>query len=85
MSQPLAPARRRPVAAAVLALLPGLAAVAVTTAARAADTLLSQGRPATASSQEGGNAGPDKAFDGNATTRWSSRFADPQWFASTWA
>ncbi|AEV85853.1 hypothetical protein ACWT_4834 [Actinoplanes sp. SE50] len=74
------PRRRRPsLVAAVVALLLGLAAVAVATAANAADTLLSQGRPATASSQEGADVGPGNAFDGNAGTRWSSRFTDPQW------
>ncbi|GIF14183.1 discoidin domain-containing protein [Actinoplanes teichomyceticus] len=72
--------RRRPaVLAAVVALLLGLATAAVTTAARAADTLLSQGRPALASSVEGADAGPANAFDGDAGTRWSSQFADPQW------
>ncbi|WP_328471242.1 discoidin domain-containing protein [Actinoplanes sp. NBC_00393] len=70
---------RRISVAAVLAVLLGLAGVAVTTAASAADTLLSQGKPATASSQEGADVSADKAFDGNAGTRWSSQFADPQW------
>ncbi|MEU4422502.1 discoidin domain-containing protein [Actinoplanes sp. NPDC024001] len=65
--------------AAVLAVLLGLAGVAVTTAASAADTLLSQGKPALASSQEGADVSADKAFDGDAGTRWSSQFADPQW------
>ncbi|MBG0564543.1 discoidin domain-containing protein [Actinoplanes aureus] len=65
--------------AAFLAVLLGLAGVAVTTAASAADTLLSQGKPALASSQEGADVGAEKAFDGDAGTRWSSQFADPQW------
>ncbi|MFI7599482.1 discoidin domain-containing protein [Actinoplanes sp. NPDC049681] len=47
--------------------------------AHAADTLLSQGKPALASSQEGTDVGAANAFDGNAGTRWSSQFADPQW------
>ena len=41
--------------------------------------LLSQGRPATASSTENGHLTAAKAFDGNTSTRWSSAFSDPQW------
>ena len=47
--------------------------------ARAADTLLSQGRLATASSTENVGTPAGAAVDGNAGTRWSSAFADPQW------
>jgi hypothetical protein len=47
--------------------------------AHAADALLSQGKPATASSQEGADVGPANAVDGDAGTRWSSQFSDPQW------
>ncbi|WP_256984093.1 discoidin domain-containing protein [Streptomyces sp. XY006] len=48
--------------------------------AHAAETLLSQGRPATASSQEGDGYAPSAAVDGNLTgTRWASRWSDPQW------
>jgi hypothetical protein len=48
--------------------------------AQAAETLLSQGRPATASSQEGDGYAPSAAVDGNLTgTRWASRWSDPQW------
>jgi hypothetical protein len=47
--------------------------------ARAADQLLSQGRPATASSTESGSFPASAAVDGNTGTRWSSAFADPQW------
>lgn len=48
--------------------------------AQAADTLLSQGKPATASSQEGDAYAASAAVDGNLTgTRWSSRWSDPQW------
>jgi beta-glucanase (GH16 family) len=42
-------------------------------------TNLSQGKPATASSSENGSFGPGNAVDGNAVTRWSSGFSDPQW------
>ncbi|MGW6821255.1 discoidin domain-containing protein [Streptomyces sp. NPDC055005] len=58
--------------AALLVLLPG-------TTASAAPTLLSQGRPATASSVENGGTPASAAVDGDTNTRWSSQFADPQW------
>src|SRR3954465_4566950 len=41
--------------------------------------LLSQGKPATASSTENGGTPASAAVDGNTGTRWSSAFADPQW------
>jgi hypothetical protein len=47
--------------------------------AHAADTLLSQGRPALASSLENGEAPAAAAVDGNAATRWASAWSDPQW------
>ena len=43
------------------------------------DTLLSQGRTATASSVENTSFVAANAVDGNPGTRWSSAFADPQW------
>ncbi|MEU9236156.1 discoidin domain-containing protein [Streptomyces subrutilus] len=58
--------------AALLVLLPG-------TAAQAAPVLLSQGKPATASSVEGAGTPAGAAVDGDNGTRWSSQFADPQW------
>src|SRR6185436_7151690 len=42
-------------------------------------TVLSQGRPATASSTENASFPASAAVDGNTGTRWSSAFADPQW------
>jgi hypothetical protein len=42
-------------------------------------TLLSQGHPATASSLESASFPASNAVDGNAGTRWSSAFSDPQW------
>ncbi len=42
-------------------------------------TLLSQGRPATASSQENASFPASDAVDGDTGTRWSSGFSDPQW------
>jgi beta-glucosidase len=47
--------------------------------ASAADTLLSQGKLATASSTESAAFPAADAVDGNTGTRWSSAFADPQW------
>src|SRR6266540_1227516 len=38
-----------------------------------------QGKPATASSVENACLPAAAAFDGNAGTRWSSQFSDPQW------
>jgi F5/8 type C domain len=49
------------------------------TGAHAAGTLLSQGRPTTASSTENGGTPASAATDGNTATRWSSAFSDPQW------
>jgi hypothetical protein len=56
---------------AYLAVAPGRAS--------AAGTLLSQGRPATASSTENATFPAGAAVDGNTGTRWASAFADPQW------
>ncbi|WP_020385054.1 glycosyl hydrolase family 8 [Kribbella catacumbae] len=62
-------------AAAVL-----VASILMPTAARAAETLLSQGRPATASSIEAAGFEAGKAVDGNASTRWASvEGHDPEW------
>jgi fibronectin type 3 domain-containing protein len=41
--------------------------------------LLSQGKPATASSVQGAGYPASNAVDGNLSTRWSSAFSDPQW------
>jgi hypothetical protein len=63
----------------VVAIVAGYAAV-TTIGASAAETLLSQGKPATASSTEAAGAYlASEAVDGNAGTRWSSAFSDPQW------
>src|SRR5439155_4847376 len=45
----------------------------------AAGSLLSQGKPATASSSESSSYPAGNAVDGNTATRWSSAFSDPQW------
>ncbi|MGM1062839.1 discoidin domain-containing protein [Saccharothrix sp. Mg75] len=64
-------------AGAATALLLGLALVPGT--ATAAPVLLSQGKPATASSTEGAGTPASAAVDGNAGTRWASAWSDPQW------
>jgi hypothetical protein len=51
----------------------------VAPAAHAADSLLSQGKPTTASSVENTGTPAADATDGNTGTRWSSAFSDPQW------
>jgi len=50
-----------------------------TTSPSGPGTLLSQGKPATASSTEGAAYAAADAVDGDVTTRWSSAFSDPQW------
>src|SRR6266568_1636857 len=65
-------------AVAVLVLLAGYTAV-VARQARAASTLLSQGKPAIASSAENASFPASAAVDGDTGTRWSSAFSDPQW------
>jgi beta-glucanase (GH16 family) len=47
--------------------------------ASAAESLLSQGKPVTASTTESAANPASSAVDGNAGTRWSSAFSDPQW------
>jgi beta-glucanase (GH16 family) len=74
------PNRRRLAALAgmVLVLLGGYLTI-LAPAAGAADPLLSQGRPVVASSTESAAFPAPAAVDGNAGTRWSSAFSDPQW------
>lgn len=59
----------------VVAVLLGFAVVP----AQAAPTLLSQGKPAVASSTENGGTPASAAVDGDAGTRWSSEWSAPQW------
>ncbi|MEU0671069.1 discoidin domain-containing protein [Streptomyces lavendulocolor] len=62
------------------ALVASSLTLAVPPEARAAETLLSQGRPATASSQEGDAFTPGAAVDGDTTgTRWASQWRDGEW------
>ncbi|MEU4191918.1 discoidin domain-containing protein [Kribbella sp. NPDC026611] len=69
------------VATAGLLLLGSLGLLAPPTpaAAAATGTLLSQGKPVTASSAEGAGTPAIAAVDGDLGTRWSSKFEDPQW------
>jgi hypothetical protein len=76
--------RRRPVALSaafavvLVVLLAGYAAL-TTGPARAASTLLSQGKTATSSTVENATTPASAAVDGDTGTRWSSAFSDPQW------
>jgi len=73
-------ARRILIAGVVVALIAAAALVAGPAGkASAAATLLSQGKPATASSTENATFPASNAVDGNTSTRWSSAFSDPQW------
>ncbi|MCW2920037.1 MAG: coagulation factor 5/8 type protein [Actinomycetia bacterium] len=68
--------------AAALFLLIGLAlpgAAPQASAATCGTTNVALNRPATASSTETTGYSAANALDGNATTRWSSAFSDPQW------
>jgi hypothetical protein len=67
------------IGSAVAGLIAMIALVAPLRSASAASTLLSQGRPATASSAEGAGTPASAAVDGDAGTRWASTFSDPQW------
>ncbi|MFB9675469.1 glycosyl hydrolase family 8 [Streptosporangium vulgare] len=77
------PRLQRPSTVLVLALTSALIASVFVLAAPpgfAADSLLSQGRPATSSSSEDSTLLPAAAFDGNTATRWASAEGhDPEW------
>ncbi|MCW2858941.1 MAG: hypothetical protein JWP48_649 [Actinoallomurus sp.] len=64
---------------ATLTLLMAYAGVNLSTPANAAASLLSQGKPATASSVENAGTPASAAVDGDTGTRWSSAAGDPQW------
>ncbi|MEV6013913.1 discoidin domain-containing protein, partial [Streptomyces sp. NPDC051976] len=74
-----APPRRRITAAVITALVASLLLFVPTRTAHAADTLLSQGKTATASSTENAGTPASAAVDGDNGTRWASAFSDPQW------
>ncbi|WP_214319665.1 glycosyl hydrolase family 8 [Nonomuraea sediminis] len=68
------------VAALALAAQPAMAAPPAHSAVTAAETLLSQGKPATSSSTESSSYAAAKAVDGNTGTRWASQEGhDPEW------
>ncbi|WP_328535648.1 discoidin domain-containing protein [Streptomyces sp. NBC_00344] len=74
------PPERRSLAALVVTVLVAALLLALPLAQAHADpTLLSQGKPVTASSEESGGTVAANAVDGNDGTRWSSAFSDPQW------
>jgi F5/8 type C domain-containing protein len=78
---PRSPRRTRRLGA-VIALIAALVAgftLVTSQGAMAADTLISQGKPASASSLEQDVFPASYAVDGNTATRWSSAFSDPQW------
>lgn len=68
------------IAAVVAALALPLVVVPAGASAAAADPLVSRGKTVTASSVEAPGLEPEKAVDGNASTRWASAEGiDPQW------
>ncbi|MCE6994644.1 PQQ-dependent sugar dehydrogenase [Saccharothrix sp. S26] len=82
----MAPRTRRAAPTLLGALATALAVVASTLVsaapAGAAPVLLSQGKPATASSSGASGFAPSMAVDGNASTRWASQGGvDPSWIS----
>ncbi|MEU6487449.1 discoidin domain-containing protein [Streptomyces sp. NPDC046887] len=73
------PRARGTAALLVAALFATLLALVPARPAHAEPVLLSQGRPATASSQEHTWSTAGAAVDGDPGTRWSSTASDPQW------
>ncbi|MET7396100.1 DUF1996 domain-containing protein [Dactylosporangium sp. NPDC005572] len=71
--------RRLIIGASLTAVVAAAVGMRMLTAADAAEVPISQGKPATASSVENGGSPAANAVDGNAGTRWSSAFSDPQW------
>jgi hypothetical protein len=72
--------RRVLIPAGLAAIVAAFAFIIPLASAQAATSLLSQGKPATASSVEGANTPASAAVDGDTTvSRWSSQFSDPQW------
>jgi hypothetical protein len=64
---------------ALVLLVTGLVTAPASAAASCGTTNLALNRPATASSLENAGLPASNAVDGNAATRWSSQFSDPQW------
>ncbi|MCG5218619.1 discoidin domain-containing protein [Streptosporangium soli] len=78
MSSSRSPGRHR-LGVLIVAAASLITSLLVIVPAAAADTLLSQGKPTTASSTEGIAFPASAAVDGDNGTRWSSAFSDPQW------
>jgi len=66
-------------AGAVLTVIAGGMLVTAMTASAEEGELLSRGKAVTVSSVEGSSYAGSNAVDGDASTRWSSQFSDPQW------
>ncbi|MFG2041098.1 discoidin domain-containing protein [Dactylosporangium sp. NPDC048998] len=64
---------------ALVAVVVAAVAVVVAPFARAADGLISQGKPVTASSVQSADLAASNVNDGNDGTRWGSQWSDPQW------
>jgi beta-glucanase (GH16 family) len=79
MSPSRRPSARLKTATLIAVAMSFFLALVVSPPAGAADTLLSQGKTATASSAENAVFSAAAAVDGDPGTRWSSGFADPQW------
>ncbi|QFZ78502.1 family 16 glycosylhydrolase [Streptomyces fagopyri] len=75
----MARSRRTVLFTVVTALLATCLLALAQAPAQAAGTLLSQGKPVTASSTENVGTPASAAVDGDAGTRWSSAATDPQW------
>lgn len=56
-------------------------AVALASFPALADTNLALNKPALASTSQSASLGPSNAFDGNASSRWASSFADKNWIS----
>ena len=74
----LTPVRRAALGFALLGLLAAYLVATIRTA-DAAEVVVSQGKPTTASSAEWAGTPASAATDGNTGTRWSSAFAAAQW------
>jgi len=73
------PSRLLAAAVSAVTIAAAVAVTGLSGTATAADPLISQGKPATASSTENAGFPASAAVDGNTGTRWSSAFSDPQW------
>jgi beta-glucanase (GH16 family) len=77
----LSPARFAALTAGLAGLLAAFLTATTSQSADAAEVVVSQGKPATASSTEVAGAYlPGEAVDGNNGTRWASAFSAGQWF-----